>query len=211
MLIVFEGIDGSGKSTQALLLAEKLRQNGFDVLLTSEPTDGPVGTKIKQLRTRLTPEEEMELFTEDRKSHVRDVIIPAIEEGKIVVCDRYFYSSAAYQGASGLDPYEIIHANLDFAPRPDITFFLRVATQSALERLLSNRGDSLSPYETRENLEKVAEVYAIIRDSSFVDVDAESDVSKVHCEVWRRVYRRLRCAAMSCSKKTRRVEESEKA
>ncbi|MGC8908485.1 MAG: dTMP kinase [Desulfomonilaceae bacterium] len=198
MLIVFEGIDGSGKSTQAVLLAEKLRQNGFAVLLTSEPTDGPVGTKIKQLRTRLTPEEEMELFTEDRKSHVRDVIIPAIEEGKIVVCDRYFYSSAAYQGASGLDPHEIINANLDFAPRPDITFFLRVSTQRALERLLSTRGNSLSPYETRENLEKVAEVYAIIRDSSFVDVDAESDVSEVHCEVWRRVYGRLRCAAMSC-------------
>ncbi|MGB9618086.1 MAG: dTMP kinase [Desulfomonilaceae bacterium] len=192
MLIVFEGIDGSGKSTQAVLLAEKLRQNGFAVLLTSEPTDGPVGTKIKQLRTRLTPEEEMELFTEDRKSHVRDVIIPAIEEGKIVVCDRYFYSSAAYQGASGLDPHEIINANLDFAPRPDITFFLRVSTQRALERLLSTRGNSLSPYETRENLEKVAEVYAIIRDSSFVDVDAEGDPRKIHCELWRYVRLRLK-------------------
>jgi len=199
MLIVFEGIDGAGKSTQAVLLAEKLRQNGFDVLLTSEPTDGPVGTKIKQLSTRLTPEEEMELFTEDRKSHVRDVIIPAIEEGRIVVCDRYFYSSAAYQGASGLNPHDIINANLDFAPRPDITFFLHLSTESALKRIVRNRKDSLSPYETKENLQKVAEIYAMIRDSSFVDVDAESPESEVHCAIWRRVHRRLICATPSRS------------
>ncbi len=184
MLIVFEGIDGSGKSTQAMLLAEKLRQNGFDVLLTSEPTDGPLGQKIRRLKTRITPQEEMELFTEDRKSHVRDVIIPAIESGKIVVCDRYYYSSAAYQGASGLNPHDIIRSNINFAPKPDITFFLHVSIESALERILRNRSCGPSPYETKENLRKVAQIYAMIRDSSFVDVDGEGDPKTIHCGLW---------------------------
>lgn len=192
MLIVFEGIDGAGKSTQASLLADKLKKNGFSVILTSEPTDGPLGQKIRQLKTRLTPLEEMKLFTEDRKGHVRDVILPALKEGKIVVCDRYLYSSAAYQGALGIDPFAIMETNLEFAPRPDITFFLDLSIENAFNRIIQNRGAPLSPYETRGNLKKVREIYFIIRDSSFVDVNAEGDVKTVHCRVWNNFLSRMK-------------------
>jgi len=187
VFIVFEGIDGAGKSTQALLLADKLKKNNFEVVLTSEPTQGPLGQKIRRLKTRLTPQEEMELFTEDRKDHVRDVIIPATQAGKIVVCDRYFYSSAAYQGALGLDPLAILQTNLEFAPKPDITFFLDLSIENAVQRIIQNRGARLSPYETRDNLGKVMEIYSVIRDSSFVNVNAECDVRTIHCTVWNRL------------------------
>ncbi len=196
MFIVLEGIDGSGKTTQARLLADKLRKNGFDVVLTSEPTDGPMGKKIKKLKARLSPQEETELFTEDRKHHVSNVIIPAVNAGRIVVSDRYYYSSAAYQGALGLDPISIVETNLAFAPKPDVTFFLELSIETALERIIHNRNACLSPYETMENLKKVKEIYFIVMDSSFVNVDAENDIQTVHCRIWSHVIglmRRLAC------------------
>lgn len=192
MFIVFEGIDGSGKSTQARLLADKLRVRGLTVVLTSEPSAGPIGKKIRSLVKRLAPAEEVELFTEDRKDHVKRLIRPALQAGHIVLSDRYYYSSAAYQGAAGLDPHQIIRTNRAFAPQPDITFFLDISPAFALDRIAAERREGLSPFETLENLEKVADVYSFIQDPSFVIIDAAQDPSIVQASIWREVEKHLR-------------------
>jgi dTMP kinase len=184
---VFEGIDGSGKSTQVKPLAENLRQKGLTAVLTSEPSLGPVGRRIRSLVKRLAPEEEMELFTEDRKDHVKSLILPALQVGNVVICDRYYYSSAAYQGARGLDPLLIININREFAPQPDITFFLDLTPETALTRITQGRQECVSPFEDLENLRKVAELYALIQDSSFVIIDAAEDPATVQASIWRAV------------------------
>jgi dTMP kinase len=122
LFIVFEGIDGTGKSTQLHLLAEKLRQLDYAVVATREPTNGPYGKKIRELfvdRGAVSREEELELFIADRDQHVKEVIAPALEDGCVVVCDRYYLSTIAYQGANGMDPDIILAKNQDF-PAPDL-------------------------------------------------------------------------------------------
>ena len=119
--IVFEGIDGTGKSTQIKLLANTLVKLGHKVVLTREPTEGVYGQKIRALyqnRSAVSASEELELFIKDRREHIESVIKPALEAGNVVLCDRYFLSTAAYQGGAGCDP-ETIFARHRFAPEPD--------------------------------------------------------------------------------------------
>ena len=103
LFIVFEGIDGTGKTTQLHLLAEKLRQRGYAVVSTREPTEGVYGQKIRELfvdRGAASPERELELFIADREQHVKETIEPALADGCIVLSDRYYLSTVAYQGAN---------------------------------------------------------------------------------------------------------------
>src|SRR4030042_6942583 len=115
LFIVFEGIDGAGKSVQAKMLADHLQAVGIPLVLTAEPSEGPIGRYIRSLKVRPEPVEEERLFTEDRRHHVQNVIIPALRRGATVICDRYIYSSAAYQGARGMDPEKILAENRQFA------------------------------------------------------------------------------------------------
>ena len=106
LLIVFEGLDGCGKSTQLDLLCARLRAAQHEVIPTKEPTDGPVGRRIREMarsQTRVTPEQELEWFMEDRREHVSEVVEPGLAAGAIVLSDRYWLSNVAYQGARGLD------------------------------------------------------------------------------------------------------------
>ena len=121
-LIAIEGIDGAGKTTQAAMLAEKLKALSLDVVSSKEPTSGPWGTIIRASAHsgRLTPEEELEAFVEDRKQHVEEVIAPALARGAVVILDRYYFSTATYQGARGIDAGAILAANEQFAPRPNL-------------------------------------------------------------------------------------------
>jgi len=105
-LIALEGLDGCGKTTQAARIAEALRARGREVVVTREPSDGPIGTKIRALARGAAPpdaERELALFTDDRREHVALVIEPALAAGRWVITDRYFLSTVADQGASGLD------------------------------------------------------------------------------------------------------------
>ncbi|HSH14189.1 MAG TPA: dTMP kinase, partial [Desulfurivibrionaceae bacterium] len=123
LLIAVEGIDGTGKSSQVRLLAETLKGKGYPVVVTREPTDGPYGRQIRSFflkRQQLSPEAELELFMNDRRQHVRELVAPALAAGEIVITDRYYLSTAAYQGAAGRDPEEIMTANEAFAPVPDL-------------------------------------------------------------------------------------------
>src|SRR4051812_21288936 len=95
VLIAFEGIDGSGKSTQAAMLGAWLNGQGREVVLTKEPTNGPHGTRLRQpfMAGRLSPREELDCFVADRREHVESLIKPALARGAVVIVDRYYYST----------------------------------------------------------------------------------------------------------------------
>lgn len=139
--ISFEGTEGSGKSTQASLLAEYLRKHGHDVVLTAEPGGTRIGQKIRKLL--LDPENHMDPLTElllyyaDRAQHIREVIDPALEKGSFVITDRYADSTVAYQGfARGLD-LNIINPLNELVVRhskPSLTLILDIDAEEGLRR-----------------------------------------------------------------------------
>jgi len=140
--IVIEGLDGSGQSTQAELLKDFLKEKGYKVILTKEPTlDSQAGKEIKEVlgkKKKISPKELQELFAKDRKEHLKSLIIPALKEDKIIISDRYFFSSFAYGSASGVDLNWLIKINNKFL-LPDITFFLAVSPKICLERIKKRR------------------------------------------------------------------------
>jgi dTMP kinase len=171
LFIVFEGIDGSGKTVQAKMLAARLHECGIPCVLTAEPSGGPIGRQIRSLTSRLEPEEEARQFTADRKDHVERVIVPALAQGRTVICDRYVYSSVAYQGARGVDIALILKENSKFAIRADVTFLLEIPVDIALARIRANRSPDLSPFEKREDLHTVAALYRDLQDPSIRRID----------------------------------------
>jgi dTMP kinase len=161
------------------MLAGWLSKEGFRVLLTAEPSDGPIGMKIRSLEVRPAPEEEARLFTEDRRDHVNRVIAPALEEGRIVICDRYVYSSVAYQGARGIEPRSIIARNLSFMVPPDLIFLIEVPVETALHRIRVGRA-GFSSYEERAALEAVDQIYRSLEDPAIVRVDGTGSAQSIH-------------------------------
>src|ERR1700745_657562 len=109
-LVAVEGIDGSGKTTQVERLAHYCDEKRLAYVLSKEPTSGKYGQLIRNSasRGRLSIEEEIDLFLKDRREHVDQVIQPALNEEKVVILDRYYFSTAAYQGAHGADPAIIL-------------------------------------------------------------------------------------------------------
>jgi dTMP kinase len=171
LFIVIEGIDGTGKSTQAKRLAEWFRNQGRDVVLSREPTDGPWGAKVRASAAtgRLAPEEELEYFLNDRRQHVDELINPAIAAGKVVILDRYYFSTMAYQSARGFDPSEIRARNEAFAPIPDLLLILDLDIDLALNRI-GARGDTANEFEKRENLEHCRNVFLSLSQEPFTRV-----------------------------------------
>jgi dTMP kinase len=142
VLIAIEGIDGAGKSTQAEILKDRLEKRGFEVVLLKEPTSSKWGKKIKEISKNtksLDPEKELELFIKDRKFNVRNNILPALKNKKIVIVDRYYISTIAYQGARGIDKETIREMNEKFAPKPDIIFILDIDPEESLQRIKRER------------------------------------------------------------------------
>jgi dTMP kinase len=171
LFIVIEGIDGTGKSTQASRLGEWFRAQGREVVVSREPTAGPWGKKVRESAAsgRLSPEEELEYFLNDRRQHVEELIAPSLAAGKVVILDRYYFSTMAYQGARGFDPSEIRRQNEAFAPVPDRLLILDLDVDSALERI-GARGDTANEFEKRENLERCHEIFLSLRGEDFVRV-----------------------------------------
>ncbi len=175
-LIAIEGIDGTGKSTLARAVADELKSRGVRVVLSREPTNGPHGQRIREIartgRDSITPREETELFIADRRDHVREVILPALESGTWVVLDRYFYSTAAYQGARGVDIRWILETNRAFAPEPDLLVLLKLDVATALGRIRHSRGETPDEFEKAESLAAVALIFDHIEHPNVLALDA---------------------------------------
>lgn len=185
LFIVLEGIDGTGKSTQVQRLAGWFRQRGREVVASREPTDGPWGRQLRESASqgRLSPEEELELFLRDRREHVDDLIRPALAAGRVVILDRYYFSTMAYQGLRGFDPAEIRRRNEAFAPRPDHLFILDLDVDLARARI-GARGDTANEFEKRDALQKCREVFLGLAGESFVHViPTEGTPDEVHRQI----------------------------
>jgi dTMP kinase len=191
-LVVIEGIDGCGKSTQARMLAERLRAAGLDVVTTREPTDGEHGRRLRTSAAsgRLAPREELDLFVADRREHVRHTIAPALAAGRVVIVDRYYFSTAAYQGARGIDPDEIVRANEAFAPVPDLLVLLDVPVARCLERI-AGRGGPADLFEAAEELRRVQAVFDRIDRPFALRVDGSGSEAEVHERIVRALDERV--------------------
>ncbi len=159
ILVALEGVDGAGKTTQARELAAALTKAGIPFVTTKEPTGGPWGVKIRASAQtgRLPLEEELAAFLADRREHVAELINPALEAGKVVIIDRYYPSTVAYQGARGLDPDELLRVNA-FAPKPDVLLILDVAPNVGLARVRS-RGDVADLFEKEDELARARAIF----------------------------------------------------
>lgn len=194
MFIVLEGIDGAGKSTQARLLAKWFEKRGYEVVLTKEPTDTPFGKLIRKLvliggkegiidGARISHEAEALLFAADRAEHVHKLIKPALEQGKVVISDRYFYSSLAYQWARGLDLEWLVDLNR-FAVRPDLVILLDLPVRESMNRIngrkLKTEFDKIAELQrkVRENYLKLAKRFEEIR-----IVNALASLEDIHNDI----------------------------
>jgi len=193
--IVIEGLDGSGQSTQANLLNDFLTKKGLKVILTKEPTkDSEAGRKIREVldkKEKMEPSQLQELFAQDRKEHLENLILPALEEGKIVISDRYFFSSFAYGTASGLDLEWLIKINNNFL-LPDITFLLKVSPEVCLERI-AKRNQERTIFEEKEKLARVWDVYKILptRFENIFLIDGEKSIEEVLEEIKKIINQKL--------------------
>ena len=183
--ICIEGIDASGKTTQAKILVRKLRRKGIDAAYTTEPSRGKVGTFVRRYildrEKRVPTTLEALLFAADRVGHLENEVKPALEKGRIVVCDRYVYSSIAYQGAAGLS-LDWIQCINQFALVPDLAVFLDVSPEIVLKRLKRNK----TVMETNANLQKVREVYLkIVRDGKMITLEGDKPIEEVAKDILR--------------------------
>ncbi len=189
LFIVFEGIDGAGKTTQVRLLGERLQRAGYDVACLKEPTEGPWGQKLRQLaqhgRQAISPATELEWFLQDRREDVEHNIQPALARGQIVVLDRYYFSTIAYQGALQLNPEEIRARNEAFAPPPDLLFLLHLPAAHGFQRV-RQRG-ALSHFEGLDYLERVAAIFAALDFPYLRRIDATADALAVQEHIWQEV------------------------
>lgn len=163
--IAFEGIDGSGKSSQIKLLGSNLQNLGEDVYLTAEPTNGPIGKMIRDIFSNKIPADQhtiAALFVADRIEHIvgmPDGMKSQLEMGKTVLTDRYYLSSYAYHGTH-IDMDWVIECNrkaVDFL-KPDIHLFIDVDPEESMLRIRQSR-NNIEMYETLENLKKVRNKY----------------------------------------------------
>ena len=183
VFICIEGIDASGKTTHARRLVENLRRKGFNAVYTTEPTSGEIGnfirTRILQSRERVPSIIEALLFAVDRIEHVENVIKPALQEGKIVVSDRYIYSSLAYQGATGLDLRWIEEIN-KFAISPDLAIYIDIPAEVVFERLRREK----SVMENFQTQRKVREIYLkLVKDGKLILIEGNRPSSEVEEDI----------------------------
>ena len=187
--IVFEGIDGSGKSEQARRLAAALAASGHSVVSTREPTDGEWGRKYRAWAAggfEAEPDEVLRWFLADRREHVGRVVGPALERGDVVVCDRYRDSTRAYQAAQGIDRarLETLFAGAEF-PAPDLVLWLRVPVATALARMGKTASER---FERADFLFRVDAEYERL---GLEPIDARGAPEEVEREVRARVERVL--------------------
>jgi dTMP kinase len=181
-LVTLEGLDGCGKSTQLVRLAAVLRALGRDVVVTREPSDGPIGQRIRAMARSgqpVAPAEELRWFCDDRREHVARVIAPALAAGRWVLTDRYFLSTVAYQGARGLDWREILAASEAEFPVPDAALIFELPVADGLARARARGGPAEPVFERADYLERVAAIFAALERPYLARVDASGSEAAV--------------------------------
>ena len=185
--IVLDGLDGSGQSTQLGLLRDFLSDRGIDVLTTKEPTvSSEAGKKIKKVLEKemeTKPGQLQDLFIEDRRENLEEVVIPALKRGKFVLCDRYFFSTFAYGAADGLNMKELIKKNDEFL-LPDIAFIFIVSARTCIMRI-ERRGTDKTLFEKEAQLSKVLDYYKKFPQmfENVVAIDGERPIEEVFEEI----------------------------
>jgi len=169
-LVVIEGIDGGGKSTLARGLVASPELGHREVVATREPTDGPEGHRLRTAAARgerFAPREELDLFFADRRRHVTEVVEPALARGAIVVQDRSFFSTAAYQGLRGFDRSQILRDSRAFAPEPDVLLVVDLPVEVALARAEA-RGRT-DAFEDPESLQDIRAFFGALDSARRLD------------------------------------------
>lgn len=189
--ICIEGIDGSGKTTQAKILVRNLLNKKYDAVYTTEPSTGKIGALIRNYvlsrKDRVPIALEALLFAADRIDHVQTEVEPLLKKGRIVVCDRYLLSSLAYQGAAGLNLDWMDCVNR-FALKPDLTLFLDVSPDVAVSRLKRKK----SVMETLRNLVKVRDIYLnLAQQQRMVALDGNKSTGELAKEILSMVLKEL--------------------
>ena len=205
--IVFEGLDGAGKTTQLHRLAQHLQQQSYEVVCLKEPTDGVWGQKLRQAATQsttdITPEQELAWFLADRRDDVEHNIRPALARGQIVLLDRYYFSTMAYQGARGWSPEELQQQNEVFAPPPQLLFLLDIPPAQGLDRIRQNR--QLDAFERLDYLERVAAIFAAMDFPYLRRIQATQSAEAVHVQICKDV----QTALANCSETVQKEGEAE--
>jgi dTMP kinase len=204
--ITFEGGEGSGKSTHARLLADRLKETGLDVVLTREPGGSPGAEIIRHILLSgiakpLGAETEAILFAAARDDHVRNTIEPALEQGKWVICDRFFDSTRVYQGVAGKVDLRLIRGLERVTVGkavPDLTFILDVPANLGLARASRRRGKAVTPdrFESEniayhEGLREAYQMLAKVEPKRCILVDGRNARDVVAEDIWGTVAKRL--------------------
>jgi dTMP kinase len=193
--ICVEGLDGCGKTTQTKLLVKRLRKIGYDAVYTAEPSRGRIGVFIRRYclhgEKRVSAIIEALLFAADRFEHVEKELVPALDRGKMVVSDRYVYSSLAYQGAAELGLRWIEMVN-EHAIRPDLAIFVDVEPEAVVRRLKPKK----SVMEDLETQYKVREVYMnFVEKGELVKIDGSRSKREVADDILKLVLKRFDASA----------------
>ncbi len=202
IFVTMEGLDGSGKGTQLELLSELLERFGFEMMHTREPGGSPIGEKIREIlldrgNREMAAETEALLYAASRAQHVRETIRPALEAGKLVLCDRFVDSSVAYQGGGrnlGIDAVLAINAPALDGIRPDLTVYLDISHGEALRRRCAASEPDRLEMESDSFHARVEEAYhqLVARDPDrFVVVNAAGSREEIAAEIADQVLRRL--------------------
>lgn len=202
LFITFEGIDGSGKSSQVKLLAEKLKKNGYKVYITFEPTDGFIGNTLRNILQGSIKADNRTiaaLFLADRLDHLlneENGIVKKLSEGYIVITDRYYFSSYAYHGTH-MDMDWVIETNKICAQilKPDINIFIDIPPEISMKRINANR-ESTELYETLDNLSKVRgkyiEAFTKLKDRENIFItDGNRSLDAIAADIWKEIEQHL--------------------
>lgn len=204
LFVTFEGPEGCGKTTQVRLLAERLRARGYDVLTTREPGGTRIGDQIRAIllnpaHTEMVPAAEILLFSAARAQIVHEVILPHLQRGGIVLCDRFADSTLAYQGYGhglNLDVLRVITAFATAGLTPDVTFYLDIPVEEGLRRKAQAGQAEWNRMEQRELAyhQRVQDGYRRLiaaEPTRWVVIDAGKSIEDIHMQVMQEVERRL--------------------
>ncbi|MFH0976456.1 MAG: dTMP kinase [Spirochaetota bacterium] len=182
LFILFEGIDGSGKTTLSELLFEFFKKKGVPAEFGHEPTEGVYGKEIRSLLQKEhagDADDLLKLFLLDREDDAKKNILPSLKAGKAIVMDRYYFSNAAYQGAMGISPESIITENRkrNF-PEPDRVYLVDIDPEVAVKRI-AGRNNKTEIFEKKDFLKNVREIYHSVADNRFVILDGSKKISEI--------------------------------